>query len=645
VSARRAALFAALCLLGAPGEVSAQDAAHVRGLEYHVLYEARLVPSERSARVAIHVYDDQHVLRELLFSIDPGRQIDFRGDGKVDVTGDHVSWVPPPRGGTLRYTVRIDHLKDETSYDARSAETWAIVRGDDLVPPARIRTEKGGQSVARLRLRLPEGWSSVTPYPRASDGSYEIDHVDRRFDRPVGWILVGRRLGVVRERVAGVRIAIGSPAEQGMRRLDLLALLRWTLPTLRKIVPLPDRMTIVGAGDPMWRGGLSGRDSVYLHASLPLISSDGTSTALHELMHALMRARAGPDGDWVVEGMAEVYSLQLLVRSHTISRHRYHRALENLAKKGRKVRRVTSGPADHAITARSVGLLLDLDQEIRRATDGARGLDDVLRAMVESPEEVTLASFRKLCEQTAGTDLSRFFGRRELRPSSPPASASPAAAGPQRGSLGAMAGEGVPGSMAGAPRNGTEGALLEALRAGRDEAYEELVRAHGARLLAVARRFLGNDEDARDAVQDAFLSAFRSIGRFEGNASIATWLHRIVVNASLMKLRTRRRKPEEALDDLLPSFLSDGHQAHPAGPWRPEAELERRELRELVRLSIDRLPDAYRTVILLRDVEELDTAETAAILGVGPGAVKTRLPRARQALRTLLDPHLREDAA
>ncbi len=191
-----------------------------------------------------------------------------------------------------------------------------------------------------------------------------------------------------------------------------------------------------------------------------------------------------------------------------------------------------------------------------------------------------------------------------------------------------------------------EKALLHRLRGGEEDAYEELVRVFGGRLLAVARRFLRSEEDARDAVQDAFLSAFRSIDRFEGNARISTWLHRIVVNAALMKLRTRRRKPEQSIEELLPSYLDDGHMARPASPWR-ETEpdgVERRELAELLGRSIEALPETYRNVLILRDIEELDTEETSEIMGVSPGAVKTRLHRARQALRGLLAPHLEEAA-
>ena len=203
------------------------------------------------------------------------------------------------------------------------------------------------------------------------------------------------------------------------------------------------------------------------------------------------------------------------------------------------------------------------------------------------------------------------------------------------------------GSGAGAAvATSADGDLVARLKDGDDSAFEELVRGHGGRMLAVARRFLP-EEDARDAVQDAFLSVTRSIDKFEGNARLSTWLHRIVVNASLMKIRTRTRRPEESIEDLLPRFLADGHMEQPATPWRESAQhaLERDETRRLVRAKIDELPETYRAVLLLRDVEERDTRETADLLGITVANVKVRLHRARQSLRTLLNPHLREAAS
>ncbi len=184
----------------------------------------------------------------------------------------------------------------------------------------------------------------------------------------------------------------------------------------------------------------------------------------------------------------------------------------------------------------------------------------------------------------------------------------------------------------------TEEALVAGLKRRDPSACEAIVRTHGPGLLAVTRRILRHEEDARDAVQDALLSAFRSADRFAGAARLSTWLHRIAVNAALMKMRARRRRPEESIEDLLPGFLEDGHHVRGPDEWSapPDALLQTRENRDFIRGCIDRLPEDYRTVLVLRDIEELDTEEAARALDLTVAAVKTRLHRARQALRGLL---------
>jgi len=190
--------------------------------------------------------------------------------------------------------------------------------------------------------------------------------------------------------------------------------------------------------------------------------------------------------------------------------------------------------------------------------------------------------------------------------------------------------------------------LLQLLRQGDAKAFEWLVRSCGGRMLAVARRMLGHEQDAQDVVQEAFVSALKALPQFAGQSKLATWLHRIVVNAALMRLRSQKRNTDSRLiDDLLPKFLEDGHQANPAVDWRDPADivLQRLESRALVRECIQQLPEIYRTILILRDIEELDTEESAQLLGVTSAVVKTRLHRARLALRTLLDPHFRGDDA
>lgn len=185
--------------------------------------------------------------------------------------------------------------------------------------------------------------------------------------------------------------------------------------------------------------------------------------------------------------------------------------------------------------------------------------------------------------------------------------------------------------------------LVAAMRAGEPWAYEHVMREHGRRLLPVARRILGSDSDAEDAFQDAMLSAFRSIERFDERARLGTWLHRIVVNSALMKLRSRRRRPERSIDDLLPRFADDGHRLDAGPVWTtpPSDELEQREVRDAVLRRIEELPVDSRNVLVLRDIEGVDTTEAARQLGISTGAVKTRLHRARQALRTLLEQEFR----
>jgi RNA polymerase sigma-70 factor, ECF subfamily len=181
-------------------------------------------------------------------------------------------------------------------------------------------------------------------------------------------------------------------------------------------------------------------------------------------------------------------------------------------------------------------------------------------------------------------------------------------------------------------------ALLAALKNGEEWAFEAMVRLHGARLLAVARRFTHNEQDAQDVLQSAYLSAFRALNDFEGACQLSTWLHRIVVNTALMRLRSRRRKPEESIETLLPVFQEDGHHVDQFSDWSTPADqlIERKQTRAFVRQCIETLPENYRIVLMLRDIEELSTQDVAAQLGLTTTAVKVRLHRARQALSTLL---------
>ncbi|MEN8160494.1 MAG: hypothetical protein ABFS41_10525 [Myxococcota bacterium] len=411
MKARSSCALALLLVLGLAAHARAQGALPPPTLPYDLVFEATLLPTERLARARLRMGPNQ--VDRMVFRIDPERHKNVRGDGKVEVEGTSATWEPPRTGGSLRYDFRIDALRG-SAYDARISEQWAIFRGSDLFPPARVMATDGSYSRSRLRLRLPKRWTAAVPYEKSDDGTWVIENPHRHFDRPTAWMALGR-LGVLREKIAGCRVAVAGPFRQEFRRHDILAMMRWTLPSLRDVLgELPPRLLVVGAGDPMWRGGLSGPSSVFVHADRPLIGSDGTSPLLHELFHAATGARAVVDGDWVVEGLAELYSMELLVRSRTISKRRYRRVMEKIEKRGAGAPLLGRDSGGDS-TARAVTVLRDLDALLRSRTEEQKTLDDVVAELARKQQAVSTSAFFATAEQVSGLDLGS-FQRNNVKP-------------------------------------------------------------------------------------------------------------------------------------------------------------------------------------------------------------------------------------
>ncbi len=402
-----AAIPAALWVLAFPAAPAAAEDQPEQEVppefRYEVRYDVTLRAGDDRADVSVTLGEGAYNVAWLRFNTKPGRHLDFAGDGEIATEGKYVTWTPPDDGGVLSYVVHINH-KRGTGYDARVTPDWAILRGDDLVPPVRIRKEEFAESDATLRVSLPEGWSFVAPYPERDDGVFEIEHPNRGFDRPTGWMAAGR-LGIRRERIAKVRVAVAGPMNQGVRRMDIMAFMNWNLPRLRAIVPeMPRQLLVVSARDEMWRGGLSGPDSLYLHADRPLISENGTSTLLHELVHVATGLRGAEGGDWVVEGLAEYYSLKLMWRSGTITDHRYETAFDKLAEWGKKAEgsRLDGPSAVGPLQARAVLIMRAVDREIYKATDKEASLDEVVRLLVSDGSKVDTASFAAAVAEVMG---------------------------------------------------------------------------------------------------------------------------------------------------------------------------------------------------------------------------------------------------
>lgn len=393
----RLGLFLGLCALA--GIAGAADDAGVP--TYRTLFAAEFRPRDGVAAVRIRIEQDESLLRQIAFAAPPERYREIAADGEIAIEDGRVTWRVPKRGGELRYLHVVDNNRGDGGYDARMTDDWALLKADKLFPPMSTRAVRGARAEATLALTGPQGWLFQTRYGRVR-GTMAFADPDRDFDRPTGWMIVGH-IASRREDIAGRYVLVASPAGQGFHHNDVLAFLQWTLPEIVKLLPnFDERLLIVGAGGDMWRGGLSGAASLYLHADRPFISQNGTSPLLHELIHV---GTALSGSDWIVEGLAEYYGLEILRRSGTISASRYDKAFEHLKawsedERGCLSQTYSSGPN----TARAVLLLHELDHEIRAATAERSSLDDVTRGLVAARHQVTEASLRALVHRLIQRD-------------------------------------------------------------------------------------------------------------------------------------------------------------------------------------------------------------------------------------------------
>ena len=186
------------------------------------------------------------------------------------------------------------------------------------------------------------------------------------------------------------------------------------------------------------------------------------------------------------------------------------------------------------------------------------------------------------------------------------------------------------------PQAFDESALVERARAGDQQAFGELVRKYERKIYRLAMNITRNEEDAEDVLQEAFLKAYEHLDRFKGDSKFYTWIVRIAVNEALMKLRQRKGDRTVPLDE--PIETGEETVAREIAVWgdNPEEQYSKEELQNILSDAVDSLKPDFRTVFTLRDIEELSTEETAEILGISVPAVKSRLLRARLALREKL---------
>lgn len=370
-------------------------------------YRVRFLPDTEQAEVSLTLEDGAPVI-SLAFNLgEQGVYSDFKADGQWAQNSLELgTWQPGKGKSTLSYRVRINNERSPGRFDARITKDWALLRGDDLVPAVKLRQEGKTELVARLQFDLPKGWTSVeTGWPRIGKNKFRIDNPQRKFDRPTGWMVAGK-IGTRRAKLGQTDVTIAAPVGEGMRRMDVMTLLTFIWPHAQDVFPRdPAKLLIVGASDPMWRGGLSATNSYYMHVERPLVSENGTSSLVHELVHVFSRIRARDRSDWISEGLAEYYAIELMRRAGGLSEERYQKIREQLIRWSKPVGSLRTDNASGPVTARAVLLLQELDREIRQATKGTtqpRSLDDVTRGLMRL-DKASTQDFIEISENVMGS--------------------------------------------------------------------------------------------------------------------------------------------------------------------------------------------------------------------------------------------------
>jgi predicted metalloprotease with PDZ domain len=392
------------------------------GVEYYKAeYVAQIKPDAGVIALDINLKGARLPSRVRL-SIDAKRHRNFRSTDPIDVQAREVVWRPQGKASRLSYEFVVNHERSSKAFDSYINKDWALFRGDKLVPRARVTAKRGLNSQSSLQFVLPKGWSAVTSYAPATTETISIEDADRCFDRPEGWILAGN-IGIRAEKIGHVQATIAAPVGESARRQDALSFLNWNLPHLIEVFrDFPPRLLIVSAGDPMWRGGLSGPASLFLHADRPLISENRTSTLLHELVHVGTRLRGDHESDWIVEGLAEYYSVETLRRSGGISERRYVQSIQEMERWARRSESLFVSTSSGPTTARAVLALIALDREMRAQTAGKKNLDDVARILAKEGGTVSLERLQKVSAKIAGRPLASldraFLAKKLVAPNS-----------------------------------------------------------------------------------------------------------------------------------------------------------------------------------------------------------------------------------
>lgn len=363
-------------------------------------------------------------VKRIRLRFDPARFDEFESSGTLERRRGEILWEPSGPYAHISYRAALVHRHAPgKGFDSYVGDGWIITRTSALFPRSAVLfrrdVEADPESRARLVFHLPAHWDAVTVMPTAGSRQFLVESRDR-FDHPRGWLILGR-FRRTETTAHGTAVTIACVPGAGLPAERVVALLDRALPVMHELFGhARTRLVIVIGADPMWRGGLSGEDSFYMHGERPLQTPDRTSPYLHELFHVSAPFRPATDAHWVTEGLAEFYSIEIQRRVGLLDDAGYTKALRLFARYGVWGRDFTRDPS-RAVRNNSAPLVLyALDRRIRRSTGGAHGLDDVVGVLARDGGVVSTARFLGAVRRATGKNYGGFFRRHVYHGARPP---------------------------------------------------------------------------------------------------------------------------------------------------------------------------------------------------------------------------------
>jgi hypothetical protein len=353
-------------------------------------------------------------VKHLSLHFPAGRFDHFAGTGTLEPIEGGVRWVPGGPYAHLTYRATVNHARGQHGrYDSYACTDWVATRARDLFPRIGIeyaaRDGARPKSRARLIFRVPSGWQTATAFAASAPNTYQLSQPDMTLDRPHGWFALGK-LTLERQEIGDVMVEVARAPGSALVARELFALYGRTLPALRTLLAAaPQTILLVSAPDPMWHGGISAERSFFMHGQRPLRTPDKTSPYLHEMFHVLQPYRPAADADWIEEGLAEFYSLELQRRAGLVDAAAFARALGYFERFGLWNVDLTQ-QQDNAATGNSAPLVMyALDQRIQHDTAGKKRLDDVVHRLAQEGGEVDTSRFLHAIDAVSGKRFAKFF--------------------------------------------------------------------------------------------------------------------------------------------------------------------------------------------------------------------------------------------